>query len=282
MANRNQSQPSDWRRSRGDYGSQQYRSRQDDDESRYSSADDDDYGSPGSYGDSGNRIENFSGYGNFGQGNYGQPLYRGNTYQERSDQDRYGQGNSYGSDQGSYGQSNYSYGQPNYGQPGREYGSSGPSDYGRSGWSEPYAEGQQYGNRDWRNEQSGYRSQGSQGMHRGKGPKGYQRSDERIKELICERLSDDPEIDASEITVNVQGGKVMLEGSVDSRRTKNAAEDIAEQFGSQEVQNNLRVSRQSGSQYGASGKSSSESSSGSTSGSGGSNGESGTSRQKSK
>lgn len=87
-------------------------------------------------------------------------------------------------------------------------------------------------------------------MHRGKGPKGFQRSDERVKELICERLSEDPHVDASEITVNVQGGKVTLEGSVDSRQTKNAAEDIAEQF-CQDVQNNLKVSRQGDSQSGS-------------------------------
>ena len=79
--------------------------------------------------------------------------------------------------------------------------------------------------------------------HRGKGPKNYQRSDERVKEMLCERLHDDPEIDASEVTVSVQGGKVTLEGTVDSRRTKNAIEDVAEQIGSQDVQNNLRVQK---------------------------------------
>ena len=94
-------------------------------------------------------------------------------------------------------------------------------------------EGQQYGS-------SGG---SSQGQHRGKGPKNYQRSDERVKEMLCERLHDDPEIDASEVTVNVQGGKITLEGTVDSRRTKNAIEDVAEQIGSQDVQNNLRVQK---------------------------------------
>ena len=82
-----------------------------------------------------------------------------------------------------------------------------------------------------------------QGQHRGKGPKGFQRSDDRIKELICERLSEDPEIDPSDVTVTVSGGRVTLEGTVDSRRTKNAIEDIAEQFGVQDVQNNLRTQR---------------------------------------
>jgi len=103
--------------------------------------------------------------------------------------------------------------------------------------------------------------------HRGKGPKGYQRTDERIKEMISERLSDDHDIDATEITVTVQGGKVTLEGTVDSRRAKNAAEDIVEQCGCQEVQNNLRVSRQSEQAQGStSGKSASASSGKSSSG----------------
>ena len=83
------------------------------------------------------------------------------------------------------------------------------------------------------------------GQHQGKGPKGYQRSDERTKELLCERLRDDPEIDPSEVTITVQGGKITLEGTVDSRQTKNAIEEIADQFGTQDVQNNLRIQRQS-------------------------------------
>jgi hypothetical protein len=139
---------------------------------------------------------------------------------------------------------------------GYERGSSGTSRYGRSeygdhgygasgGWSEPYGEGQQYTSRGEYAGSSEY-GFGSRGMgqHRGKGPKGFQRSDERIKELICERLSEDPDIDPSDVTVSVMSGKITLDGTVDSRRTKNAIEDVAEQFGIQEVQNNLRVQRQ--------------------------------------
>src|SRR5437867_195160 len=43
---------------------------------------------------------------------------------------------------------------------------------------------------------------------RGVGPKGYLRSDERLTEVICERLTDDARIDASDITVAVRDGKV--------------------------------------------------------------------------
>jgi hypothetical protein len=31
-----------------------------------------------------------------------------------------------------------------------------------------------------------------QGRHRGRGPKGYTRSDDRIREEVCDRLTDDP------------------------------------------------------------------------------------------
>jgi osmotically-inducible protein OsmY len=78
---------------------------------------------------------------------------------------------------------------------------------------------------------------------RGKPPKGYQRSDDRLRELICERLMEDGRIDASEVEIEVQGGRVTLNGSVDSRMAKYQIEDVIEQFGVDDVQNNLRVSR---------------------------------------
>ena len=56
-------------------------------------------------------------------------------------------------------------------------------------------------------------------------------------------MREDPHIDPSEVTVTVQAGKVTLEGTVDSRQTKNAIEEIADQYGSQDVQNNLRIQR---------------------------------------
>ncbi len=78
--------------------------------------------------------------------------------------------------------------------------------------------------------------------HRGKGPKGYQRSDERLKEVICERLSDDPQIDASEITLTVTGGIVKLTGTVDSRGDKFEVEEIASRCGGvRDIDNQLRV-----------------------------------------
>jgi hypothetical protein len=82
----------------------------------------------------------------------------------------------------------------------------------------------------------------------GRGPKGYRRSDERICEDISERLTEHPQIDASECEVKVQGGEVTLTGMVNSRRAKRMAEDLAEQVsGVKEVSNQLRV-KGSGSQ----------------------------------
>jgi len=82
----------------------------------------------------------------------------------------------------------------------------------------------------------------STGLHRGKGPKGYQRSDERIKEDVCDRLSDHPMIDASNIDIKVEGSEVILTGTVDSKEDKRRAEDIAESIsGVKNVQNQIRV-----------------------------------------
>ena len=77
---------------------------------------------------------------------------------------------------------------------------------------------------------------------RGRGPKGYQRSDERIREELCELLTDDHYVDASEIEVVVHGGEVTLSGHVNARDQKRRAEDLAERCsGVKEVTNQIRV-----------------------------------------
>lgn len=81
-----------------------------------------------------------------------------------------------------------------------------------------------------------------EGRYRGVGPKDYVRSDDRIRELVCDDLMDEPWLDASRIEVAVKDGEVTLSGSVDSRDAKRLAEDLAEHAGSvKHVQNNLRV-----------------------------------------
>lgn len=80
------------------------------------------------------------------------------------------------------------------------------------------------------------------GMHRGKGPKNYTRSEDRIREDVSDQLSDDSYLDASNIEVEVKGSEVTLNGTVDSRYSKHRAEDLTEDItGVTHVQNNLRV-----------------------------------------
>jgi osmotically-inducible protein OsmY len=82
------------------------------------------------------------------------------------------------------------------------------------------------------------------GGHRGRGPKNYTRSDDRIKEDINDRLTDHRHLDASDIDVEVQNGEVTLTGFVNSRRDKRMAEDIVEDIsGVKNVENRLRVNQ---------------------------------------
>jgi osmotically-inducible protein OsmY len=87
-------------------------------------------------------------------------------------------------------------------------------------------------------------SQYEQGPYFGRGPKGYRRSDERIAEDINERLTQHPFLDATEIVVNVQDGEVELSGTVEDRKAKRLAEDIAESVsGVKDVHNRIRMNR---------------------------------------
>jgi osmotically-inducible protein OsmY len=76
----------------------------------------------------------------------------------------------------------------------------------------------------------------------GRGPKGYKRSDERIREDVSEVLTRNPDVDASNIEVAVNDGIVVLSGSVDDRHAKRIAEDITQDVsGVRDVQNQIRV-----------------------------------------
>ncbi|MBX3230581.1 MAG: BON domain-containing protein [Labilithrix sp.] len=99
---------------------------------------------------------------------------------------------------------------------------------------------------DWRVEGLGGSMRGG-GLtsHRGKGPKGFKRSDERIREMVCEALADHHDIDASEIEVTVKDGEVTLSGTVGERHLKRVAEDVVDEVsGVVEVQNQIRVRRE--------------------------------------
>jgi osmotically-inducible protein OsmY len=118
---------------------------------------------------------------------------------------------------------------------------------------DPVAAGMSQGRQGWRPE-GGYRggtdpvaaamSQGAErsGPYMGRGPKGYRRADERIKEDVCDRLTQHGQIDASDIDVQVQNGEVTLSGVVDDRPAKRMAEDVVESVsGVKDVHNQLKV-----------------------------------------
>jgi BON domain-containing protein len=80
------------------------------------------------------------------------------------------------------------------------------------------------------------------GGFRGQGPRGYERSNERIYEDVCEWLTEDDEVDASDIEVEVENGIVILRGTVGDRGQKRRAEDIAERAsGVRDVRNQLEI-----------------------------------------
>jgi osmotically-inducible protein OsmY len=91
--------------------------------------------------------------------------------------------------------------------------------------------GSSYRQRDWYN-----------GPYTGRGPQGYQRQDERIREDVNDRLTWHGGVDATNIQVRVENGEVTLEGTVEDRRQKRLAEDIAEDVsGVKDVHNHLHL-----------------------------------------
>ena len=213
---------------RPDYGSQGYPGRdyrgQEDRGQRYGG---DDYGRSRASGDSGFR--GVSEYGsrhgaNYDTGQSGSSYGAGANY-------GYSSGSGYGSGYGSYGpgssQAFQGYGQGTSRSGGYGGGYQGERDYGAFGRSG-----------------SEYEAGGDRGRFAGRGPKGYQRSDARISEDVCDRLAESPDVDASNIEVKVENGEVTLTGSVAERGEKRRAEDLIEHVsGVREVHNHLRVNR---------------------------------------
>lgn len=132
--------------------------------------------------------------------------------------------------------------------------------YSRQGYGEPRGRSDWRTEDDWRVEDPRYREvyggssdarsgygatfgpEQLRGPHRGRGPRGYRRSDDRIREDVCEALTEDPRVDASRFEVRVQGGEVTLTGTVQSRDEKRLAEELAERVsGVTDVQNQLRI-----------------------------------------
>lgn len=190
---------------------------------------------------------------------------RGYAEESRSGNDWYGRDTagreSWGSDRG-YGRdvdwrTDWRQGQAQRAQQGQ-----GPSQQGQGqDWSQD--RGRQGGAGQGWNPQGRFGSQGgygvqqnrpesrpggwAEGPHSGKGPQGYQRSNERIHEEVCETLTRHSHVDASNIRIRVENGEITLEGTVSSRREKRLAEEAVENLsGVRDVHNHLRVGQPSG------------------------------------
>ena len=172
-----------------------------------------------------NRDFNRKNYSDLGASNYG------GGYEDRGRRGNYDEDRSYGGYSGS------NYGGNLRGEQRSRYGQGDSNE--RSWWDRTRDEvGSWFGddNAERRREYD------KQQNHRGKGPRNYNRSDDRIKEDINDRLSDDAWIDATEIEVTVNNGEVTLTGIVVERSAKRRAEDVAEQVsGVKNVENRLRV-----------------------------------------
>lgn len=234
-ANRPQAEQSSWDRNEGSQG-RQWGENRGSDQGRYGSGfGDDQYGTGRGYGQQ-ERPDREQSDMRYGQG-YGQSGYGG--------------GRSGDSGQGFFGQSGRTgYGGPYMGQGGNRQ----PGGYGASdrGWdSSDWNRGDRGHDRgfleragdevsSWFGDDEAQRRR--EADHRGKGPRGYTRSDDRIREDASDKLSDDPMIDASDIDVTVENGEVTLSGEVSSRQAKRQAEDCVDRVaGVRHVQNNLRV-----------------------------------------
>ncbi|HEY4056711.1 MAG TPA: BON domain-containing protein [Kofleriaceae bacterium] len=177
--------------------------------------------STGGYGSSNDHMDRGYGQSGYNQ-NYGYNRGQGGTNQNYGNQNFGASGVDYGRDDHGFGaMGGQSYG----GNYGGQQGYRGSS-YGQRGESRPFGQ-----------------NANPMGLHRGKGPQGWTRSDERIKDQVCEALTDHEHIDASGIDVEVKNGDVTLSGMVPDRDTKRAAEDCAERIaGVKDVTNQLKVS----------------------------------------
>jgi osmotically-inducible protein OsmY len=125
----------------------------------------------------------------------------------------------------------------------------GAGDYGGSytagGWVGAGFGGGYYGyDRSSTSASGGYGDVTRRESHAGRGPRRYRRPDARITEEVNERLTIDPDVDATDIDVSVVDGRVTLAGTVGDRRSKRLAEvDAEEVWGVVDVDNQLRVLR---------------------------------------
>lgn len=85
-------------------------------------------------------------------------------------------------------------------------------------------------------------AQDSRGGARRRGPRNATRPDSLIADELYHRFTDDDLLDASEILLNVEDGKVLLTGEVPERWMKHRAEDIADSIrGVRDIESRIRV-----------------------------------------
>jgi osmotically-inducible protein OsmY len=181
-----------------------------------------------------------SSYGRGGETYGRRDLGRAGGWQPNAEQGWVNQGHAHG---GSWDQhQDWEQGASGRGNWGQGYGDQGAMGQGQSR--------QRFGSQDYGSQgQSGSgRTYSSEdvwlvpGPHSGRGPRGYQRNDQRIEEDICERLTHHGQIDAEDIQVQVKHGEVTLTGTVESRQVKRMAEDLLDTIsGIKDVHNQLRV-----------------------------------------
>jgi predicted amino acid-binding ACT domain protein len=166
-----------------------------------------------------------------GRYGYGGPSFRG--------EESYGQG--YGRE--SFARSSYGgyRGEERYGE---GFGRS-PSAYryGGQGTFRPEGQGGYRPESQW--SRSGQEWAGGSQIQERRGPKNYKRSDERIREDVCDVLTD-CDLNCEDVEVTVKEGEVTLSGTVQSREDRREMERIAERLpGVKDVTNQLRVKRES-------------------------------------
>jgi len=161
-----------------------------------------------------------------------------------------GFGSEGGFGRGSYGYTREAYG---FGTGGRGTGSESSSGSGRGRGRDSDRDWDRSGS-EWEGGERG-RSHGGPGSStshvgssqvgspRKRSPKGYTRSDERIREDVCDRLTESY-LECEEVTVTVKNGEVVLAGRAPSGETRRQIERVAEGVpGVQEVTNQIRTRR---------------------------------------
>jgi len=224
----------------------------------YGQSDWENMGSGQSWQDSGNNQSQQWRNGDWNRRNEGYG-YGQQDWQRRNMESNYDAGRNRGFGNG-YGSSGYDerYRNTGYGE-GRSAGSYASGNHeNRDRWQGNYGNNRSEGNRDWwdrtKDEVSSWfgdddaerrrRVDKINGPHKGKGPRDYRRSEDRIREDVCDRLADDDYVDASNINVQIQNDEVVLSGTVNSREEKRRAEDLVESIsGVRNVENRIRVGR---------------------------------------